>query len=356
MKKYQYWAQTPLRWHYFTAYFQLPLGIVITVLRLPQAADTYSLLSGTEFEWLGALACSVYVANIITSVISIFGSYHKQWYGPRCLLLVYCENMILPATDIYFGYVSTGIASIASIFIMAVLTWIYYQKRRALFSPAKSEPAKPIETDSSTIPVPEHKEENQESPNSRKSFYLPETISEEEEENESENTEQKEKNENKLVSPPSKAAHGGKNIVGKPIVILVSALFLLVSTLCFYLAYDNYSLRSQVEEKEKELLQKEEYNETLQQQKENWKDRYYSQVDESEKERTELYLELSFWRDYAVIIVDGEYHTYGCDHLNGSRFFILNLNMAKDLGYEPCPDCNPPTGDPTRFIVTPKDE
>ena len=51
--------------------------------------------------------------------------------------------------------------------------------------------------------------------------------------------------------------------------------------------------------------------------------------------------ELEFWRDSAVIVtLAGEkYHTYDCYHIDGRRYFIYNIELAKTKGYQPCLDC-----------------
>lgn len=51
--------------------------------------------------------------------------------------------------------------------------------------------------------------------------------------------------------------------------------------------------------------------------------------------------ELEFYRSNAVFVtVSGEkYHCYGCHHLTGHRYFIYNIELAKEMGYEPCSDC-----------------
>lgn len=51
--------------------------------------------------------------------------------------------------------------------------------------------------------------------------------------------------------------------------------------------------------------------------------------------------ELEFYRSNAVFVtVSGEkYHCYGCHHLTGHRYFIYNIDLAREMGYEPCSDC-----------------
>ena len=51
--------------------------------------------------------------------------------------------------------------------------------------------------------------------------------------------------------------------------------------------------------------------------------------------------ELYFWRNSAVIVsTTGEkYHTYGCYHIDGRRYWIYNIELAQAKGYAACLDC-----------------
>lgn len=55
-------------------------------------------------------------------------------------------------------------------------------------------------------------------------------------------------------------------------------------------------------------------------------------------------MERSFWHEYAVIVTStgNKYHTYDCQHVDGKKFWIYNIDAAKVKGYSPCLDCDPP--------------
>lgn len=55
-------------------------------------------------------------------------------------------------------------------------------------------------------------------------------------------------------------------------------------------------------------------------------------------------IERSFWHEYAVIVTStgSKYHTYGCQHVDGQKFWIYNIEAAKAKGYTACLDCSPP--------------
>lgn len=97
---------------------------------------------------------------------------------------------------------------------------------------------------------------------------------------------------------------------------LISLVFLI---LCLFLGY--YTIQLYDEAKEKE-----------------------SEIEICNEEIEELNQELSFWKEYAVIVTrEGEkYHTYGCQYIKGKDFWIYNKENAVLQGYEPCSICNPP--------------
>ena len=53
------------------------------------------------------------------------------------------------------------------------------------------------------------------------------------------------------------------------------------------------------------------------------------------------YWEVRFFRNNACIVTSTstEYHHYGCDHINGSSYWIYNVELSEAKGYTPCPDC-----------------
>lgn len=64
------------------------------------------------------------------------------------------------------------------------------------------------------------------------------------------------------------------------------------------------------------------------------------------KEKDDVWLagkeKSKFMDEYIVFVVDKEtkiYHKYGCEDLDLSAFLAFNINMAKGLGYSPCPKC-----------------
>ena len=55
-----------------------------------------------------------------------------------------------------------------------------------------------------------------------------------------------------------------------------------------------------------------------------------------------FYDEISFFRSYAAIVPDDGtdlYHSYICEDLDTSSFWIYNISAAEQKGYYPCPKC-----------------
>lgn len=63
--------------------------------------------------------------------------------------------------------------------------------------------------------------------------------------------------------------------------------------------------------------------------------------DNAIKTRDSMKEELDFWKNNAVIVTEyGEkYHTFGCQYIEESSFWIYNSEAAKSMGYEPCSVC-----------------
>lgn len=130
MKRYTDWNWTPLAWHSFLKYVNLPLGFVISLVGI----------LGARYG-LGEVQPYTLVSMGITVAAEI-GLIRRRWWGPCCLLAghgiaVVCGFYLASlgaAVESSFS-VSQGIGLIIGGALMLGLNWVYYQKRRALFSP-----------------------------------------------------------------------------------------------------------------------------------------------------------------------------------------------------------------------------
>ncbi len=76
----------------------------------------------------------------------------------------------------------------------------------------------------------------------------------------------------------------------------------------------------------------------LNKQVEDLQDDYFDAVMENLQQLSKL----SFYEDYAVVVPDDGtnlYHTYGCDYLDTSYFWIYNIEAAIGKGFKPCSHC-----------------
>jgi signal transduction histidine kinase len=130
MKRYTDWNWTPLAWHSFVKYVSLPLDFVINLVGI----------SALGFG-LGEVQLYTLVSMGITVAAEI-GLIRRRWWGPCCLLAGYGIAVVFGFYLVFIGaavenpsLVSQAIGLIISGALMVGINWVYYQKRRALFSP-----------------------------------------------------------------------------------------------------------------------------------------------------------------------------------------------------------------------------
>lgn len=66
------------------------------------------------------------------------------------------------------------------------------------------------------------------------------------------------------------------------------------------------------------------------------------ELKESRSENFDQLIKLLFYEEHAVVVPDDGtwlYHTYGCEYLDNSYFWIYNTEQASGLGYKPCKYC-----------------
>jgi len=145
--RYFHEASTPLRFLNFLKVI-LPISGVLQVIILLNAW-------GTE-DWYST---GYRIAKIILVIISWIFLYDMKWVG----VLTLCGLYLLPAIDgiavlailAYHGALEQGgeaFGSILGAIILTSLSWVYFCKRRLLFSPAPAIPATPQEQE----PEPEN--------------------------------------------------------------------------------------------------------------------------------------------------------------------------------------------------------
>ena len=129
--KYYIWENTPLKWYKFLVYFALVLGI------LSQFVYGINLLLSGNAHWLDLLYCFISLAWLIFSEVQLA---NRKWSGAvaYCLYFIFQGVYCSLFTVLYIAHKLpfTQLLSSAIIaFIFAPLLWIYFGKRRPLFSP-----------------------------------------------------------------------------------------------------------------------------------------------------------------------------------------------------------------------------
>lgn len=139
-------------------------------------------------------------------------------------------------------------------------------------------------------------------------------------------------------------------------VIVMSLVILALSALCVFqyvnaqtaasgLQEEVSRLEQQVNDKEATIKTKDSTIETLEDEINDLEDEIYDledEIDDLEDENWDNWVKLNFFDDHAVIVDEHsmKYHTYECDDLDLSYFWIYNTEKAEQLGFYACPKCH----------------
>lgn len=326
--KHYFWENAPIRYYKFLVYFGLIFSILSTLGNTISNYQNYNWLSwaldflsiGVLFfswielkhkKWSGAVAlCSLNLMNaIVSSILSIF------------LIIINAE----PA-----GTIIIALASLA----LCILLWIYFCKRRPLFSPWYQE-----EDDiSSCGGYTNGSERDYDAPGPElqldldgPDFHTSGQFSEQYD---------------SAVLPQESAVlmHKQKNRISTSAILLtVACLLLLVISACsiFYgvkknaecealktdvLSYEN-KIKA-LQNREKELVSK---NEKLQEDNDDLAQKWLKQRQD-----------LLFFYNKIGFIVDGSlcYHSFDCPIVReADGYFAHNIKFCEGMGYIKCADC-----------------
>lgn len=142
---YTIWEQTPLKWHKFITYIGLPIGVLLSLSKIPEVFSTMKVLIGTGLEWVGAIDIAYTVCMPALSVAAIIGNRPsmRRWFGPCCVMLSYGVSILYSIFALVLSlwggtFIPSGGTYIGQAIAYAVallLVHIYYRKRRLLFDP-----------------------------------------------------------------------------------------------------------------------------------------------------------------------------------------------------------------------------
>ena len=129
--KYYIWENTPLKWYKFLVYFALVLGI------LSQSVYGINILLSGNAHWLDLLYSFISLGWLIFSEVQLA---NRKWSGAvaYCLYFIFQGVYYFIFTVLYISYglsFSHLLSNVIAAFILVPILWVYFCKRRPLFSP-----------------------------------------------------------------------------------------------------------------------------------------------------------------------------------------------------------------------------
>ena len=343
--KYTIWEQTPLKWHKFVTYIVLPLtgiaAVVLFIVSLTNLTSNWGLLDDATV----VVSCvSIFYALgmgalVVVAIIGCLPNMRK-WYGPLCVIIGYSLSAAysLFCVAIYTHYHSSSVFinqnldTFITSTVTAVLTGIYYKKRRALFSVSKRK--------------------NTEARNQMRS---PQTITEKEETQNSlellaeiqAEAEQERMKAAEPAEPPVAADKAGK---GRRLAVLAGVCVLGI--LCgAAIGYAISNSRVAAFQAEKNRLENDYaaiqglYN-GMKSSRDNAQENVRelkSQLSDLETRIEETAEHSNFLMDHIGFVVDGSpyYHTYECIMFQtADEYWAHNIEYCEYIGYTECPACH----------------
>lgn len=336
--KYTIWEQTPLKWHKFVTYIVLPLtgiaAVVLFIVSLTNLTSNWGLLDDATV----VVSCvSIFYALgmgalVVVAIIGCLPNMRK-WYGPLCVIIGYSLSAAysLFCVAIYTHYHSSSVFinqnldTFITSTVAAVLTGIYYKKRRALFSASKRK--------------------NTEARNQMRS---PQTITEKEETQNSlellaeiqAEAEQERMRASEPADPPVEADKAGK---GRRLAVLagVCVLGILCGTAIGY-AISN----SRVAALQAELANAREDYAAMKSARDAMRERVNQLSievgDYGDEKLKNLRKELFFSTNIGFVVSGSSYyHTYDCTVFrNADEYWVHKVDDCIVLGYDKCPLCH----------------
>lgn len=347
--RYTIWENTPLKWHKFMTYVILPISTLLGISMLVQRiAD----MNRAGWMWnqtitaLNWLDIDYTVIRIILCVIAFLGCLpsRRKWYGPQCAIVLYVLGGLYSLLCvILYSYWETPQSLIVQQFssstvciVAAILNWIYYQKRRSLFSGKST--IVPNSLPKSEAHVSDSHTGGEKDPAPFNGDLLPQQTTQ--------------YNEAFVIPTPATDAHNPAK--ANRLHLAVIALSIICALFAIGCSILWWSTRQSITElqSEKELLSTENNDIKLELRKNEAKIKDYElDIQTLEDENTKLANRLEevideyyFYHHGAVIVTEfgSKYHTYECQYVQGKNYWIYNVELAVYEGYSPCSVCNPP--------------
>ena len=147
---YTMWENTPLKWHKFLTFFLLPLGAILNVCQAILAISDIQNWTGILIP-VNIIDLIRFIVCAILGITAIYGCLpsRRRWYGPKCAIILYAVLSVYSIYNIVAAYllnvadsefISRSIANLISFSLTSGLMYIYYKKRRLLFSNSNISP------------------------------------------------------------------------------------------------------------------------------------------------------------------------------------------------------------------------
>ena len=160
-KKYRYTERegTPMTYYGFVKII-LVLGVIV------RAFNLFNSFLDAAYDFLFWFSFVTSVVQLCLTVAALIGLFQMKWYGPICFLSNFCllclDALLALAISIFFGTggEATSLGSFLGTLVWLIPSWIYFRKRRLLFSPPPaddprtSEFAAASETQPAAAPAP----------------------------------------------------------------------------------------------------------------------------------------------------------------------------------------------------------
>lgn len=344
---------TPMKFYRFLTKFGLPLGILFSII------NTIPPLVAHNLHWLDGL---VMFARIVLLFFAIDGLRRMEWSGIRFL---YAAVLLSLGYNLFFLLIylvlslpdlpSEAISGTISNSVIFLMYWVYFSKRRLLFTPVPTYSNYPSHQESSenessnteALPAEEAPIEDQVSDASFPLAECTETA--------------------QCNFPPKSSSKPRVSLslsLSLPVLaLLITVLFTSFGIVCYFCYSTGYEFGYGAgNESGYESGHEAGYDEGHNKGHADAKSTYSKTIDnlhkeiESLQEETaylnddreylqsildERYDEWWFYHTSAVIVTTtgNKYHRHGCPHLDGRRYYIYNIENAVYQGYTPCLDC-----------------
>lgn len=325
--EYTMWERTPLKWHKFLTYVALPLSTALSIFLLIVYVRDMVLYHWMWDETMAVLSwLDIYyaIARSVLSVVALLGCLPKRrrWYGPKCVIaLLFLSAAYSMLCAILYSLFDTPqdmiyqrFDIIVSCSVTGILTFLYYKKRKRLFSLGAIQ-SKTCKVGSSVEAQNVLAKSNEKEPENSVELLI----------NIQNDNESKQSNDSVILQR-------GKTLSFWVVIVLavLCVICIIVSAFSFF----SLQVKSEQLEEAQTLLRISEKN------YDSLSERYGS----IRAQKDAMQSELNFWENSAVIVTQyGEkYHTYGCQYVEGKAYWIYNVEAAIDYGYTPCSACNPP--------------